>query len=116
MRVGVVSDPSGPSCVLRCGSGPSSMLLKENRGDKGGADGESHGRRGARRETARVRAAASAAHKLALIPEGIKAGGLRRGYEGLDMWNSTGRVRQGSTRQIRVTTGRIGQGGAARLR
>ncbi len=29
-------------------------------------------------------------HKLALIPKGIKAGDLRRGYEGLDIWNTWG--------------------------
>ena len=29
-------------------------------------------------------------HKLALIPKGIKAGDLRRGCEGLDIWNSWG--------------------------
>ena len=29
-------------------------------------------------------------NKLALIPKGIKAGDLRRGCEGLDIWNSWG--------------------------
>jgi hypothetical protein len=30
-------------------------------------------------------------HKLALIPKGMKAGDLRRGCEGLDIWNSWGK-------------------------
>ena len=30
------------------------------------------------------------AHEIALIPKGIKAGDLRRGCEGLDIWNSWG--------------------------
>ena len=29
-------------------------------------------------------------HEIALIPKGIKAGDLRRGCEGLDIWNSWG--------------------------
>ena len=32
----------------------------------------------------------SVKHKLALIPKGINAGDLRRGCEGLDIWNSWG--------------------------
>ena len=33
---------------------------------------------------------AEKSHKLAFMPKGIKAGDLRRGCEGLDIWNSWG--------------------------